>query len=58
MKGNFWRRIFRKGYGGGHGGTAAHYNGTMAKTDAKTNRAKLKKFLDSIDGTQDQEYGS
>ena len=44
MKGNFWRKIFRKGYD-----TKDHrYNGWMAKTDAKTTRSKLKRFLNKI----------
>lgn len=44
MKGNFWRKTFRKGYD-----TKDHrYNGWMAKTDAHTSRSKLKRFLDKI----------
>lgn len=45
MKGNFWRKIFRKGYDT----KDARYNGYYAKTDAKTSRSKLKRFLYKID---------
>ena len=48
MKGNFWRKIFRKGYNSHGGGHAARYNGKMAKTDVKTSRARLKRFLDKL----------
>lgn len=47
MKGNFWRKIFRKGYNA-QGYHSAQYNGTMAKTDWHTNRSKLKRYLDMI----------
>ena len=43
MKGNFWRKIFHKPYG-----KDWRYNGWMAKTDARTSRTKLKRFLDKI----------
>ena len=46
MKGNFWRKIFRKGYNAEYPhGNAARSNGNLAKTDAKTTRSKLKRFL-------------
>lgn len=48
MKGNFWKKAFRKGYDAQGGGFAARYNGKMAKTDFKTTRAKLKRFLDNL----------
>ena len=41
MKGNFWHKIFRKGYDS----KDYRYNGNMAKTDAHTSRTKLKNFL-------------
>ena len=41
MKGNFWHKIFRKGYNS----KDHRYNGNMAKTDAHTSRTKLKNFL-------------
>lgn len=46
MKGNFWKKIFRSGYNVHGGGHAARYNGKMAKTDSKTTRTRLNKFLD------------
>lgn len=49
MKGNFWRKIFRKGYNANYPhGDAARSNGNLAKTDAKTTRSKLKRFLDKV----------
>lgn len=48
MKGNFWKKIFRTGYNIHGGGYAARYNGKMAKTDTKTTRARLKRFLDGL----------
>ena len=49
MKGNYWRKLFRKGYNANYPhGNAAKYNGKLAKTDANTTRSKLKKFLDKI----------
>ncbi len=53
MKGNFWRKIFRHGYGVDHGISASHYNGNMAKTDANTSRAKLKRFLNNLSKSQE-----
>lgn len=41
MKGNLWRKIFRKGYDT----KDARYNGHCAKTDANTSRTKLKRFF-------------
>ena len=50
QKGNQWRRLFRKGYNANYPkGMAAKYNGTMAKTDAHTNKQKLKRYLDNVD---------
>lgn len=49
MKGNFWHKIFRKGYNTEYPhGDAARSNGWLAKTDAKTTRSKLKRFLDIV----------
>ena len=48
MKGGFWKKITRKGYNMSGGGFASHYNGKMAKTDCKTTRAKIKRYLDKI----------
>ena len=49
MKGNFWHKIFRKGYNANYPkGDAARSNGNLAKTDAKTTRSKLKRFLDKL----------
>lgn len=45
MKTNFWKRFFRCGYNFSGGGYAAHYNGKMAKTDAKTTRTKFKRLF-------------
>ena len=45
MKGNFWRKIFRKGYNT----KDARYNGYCAKTDANTSRSKLKRFFQRND---------
>ena len=45
MKGNFWRKIFRKGYDT----KDARYNGYCAKTDANTSRSKLKRFFHKSD---------
>ena len=52
MKGNFWSKIFRKGYcfEGYH---SKEYNGKMAKTDAKTIRTKLNNFLNRIKNEQE-----
>lgn len=49
MKGNFWRKIFRKGQleGFPHS-AAARYNGNMNKRDVSSTRTKLKRFLDKI----------
>ena len=49
LKGNFWHKIFRKGYCADFPkGAAAKANGWGAKTDAKTMRTKLKRFLDKL----------
>ena len=49
MKGNFWHKIFRKGGGNVYPhGKAAKYEGHLAKTDARTTRTKLKRFLDKL----------
>lgn len=45
MKGNFWRKIFRKGYDT----KDSRYNGWMAKTDAHTSRTKLKQYLNKLE---------
>lgn len=45
MKGNLWRKIFRKGYDT----KDARYNGHCAKTDANTSRTKLKRFFSRIE---------
>ena len=45
---NFWHKTLRCGYGA-KGFGAAQYNGKMAKTDRKTTRIKLKRFLNKID---------
>lgn len=37
MKGNFWRKIFRKGYDS----KDYRYNGNMAKTDAHTSSGEV-----------------
>ena len=56
FKGNLWRRLFRNGYNASNPkGTAAKYNGTMAKTDAHTNKSKLRKFLNMIEPMEDNE---
>jgi hypothetical protein len=56
MKGNFWHKIFRKGYNVDYPhGDAAKYNGNMAKTDAKTTRSKLKRFLDKVYKVEEQQ---
>ena len=47
MKGNFWRKIFRKGYNG-HGYHSAQLNGTMSKQDATASRARMNKLMDKI----------
>ena len=47
MKGNFWRKIFRKGYNG-HGYHSAQFNGTMSKQDATASRARMNKLMDKI----------
>ena len=53
MKGNFWHKIFRKGYCADYPkGDAAKANGWGAKTDAKTTRTKLKRFLDKLSEEQ------
>ena len=44
MKGNFWHKIFRKGYNS----QDYRYNGHNAKTDAKSTRTKLNRFLDKL----------
>lgn len=51
MKGNFWHKIFRKGYDT----KDSRYNGWMAKTDAKTTRSKLKRFLDKMFKEEEQQ---
>ena len=49
MKGNFWHKIFRKGYNANYPkGDAARSNGWLAKTDARTTRSKLKRFLNKL----------
>ena len=49
MKGNFWRKIFRKGYNANYPkGDAAKSNGWLAKTDARATRSKLKRFLNKL----------
>ena len=49
MKGNFWHKIFRKGYNTNYPkGDAAKSNGKLAKTDARTTRSKLKRFLNKL----------
>ena len=56
MKGNFWHKLFRKGYNANYPkGDAAKANGWMAKTDAKATRSKLKRFLDKIFQMEEQE---
>ena len=47
MKGNFWRKIFRKGYNA-HGYHSAQYNGKMAKTDGNTSRTRLNRLMDKF----------
>lgn len=47
MKGNFWRKIFRKGYNA-HGYHSAQYNGTMSKQDARSSRARTNRLMDEI----------
>ena len=55
MKGNFWHKIFRKGYNADYPhGNAAKCNGRLAKTDAKTTRSKLKRFLDKVFKVEEQ----
>lgn len=49
MKGNFWRKIFRKGYDT----KDAVRNGYLAKTDAGTSRSKLKRFLKKMEDGED-----
>jgi len=44
MKGNWWHKLFRKGYDSHD----AQYNGHIAKTDAKSTRTKLKNYLKRI----------
>lgn len=51
MKGNFWRKIFRKGYNS----KDSRYNGWMAKTDAHTSRTKLKNFLRKMFQMEEQQ---
>lgn len=49
MKGNFWHKIFRKGYNANYPkGDAAKSNGKLAKTDVRTTRSKLKRFLNKL----------
>ena len=45
MKGNIWRKIFRKGYDT----KDARLNGWCAKTEANTTRSRLKRFLSKIE---------
>ena len=45
MKGNFWRKIFRKGYNG-HGYHSAQLNGTMSKQDA--NNANVNEIEEAL----------
>ena len=47
MKGNFWRKIFRKGYNA-HGYHSAQYNGTMSKQDARSSRVRINRLMDEI----------
>ena len=47
MKGNFWRKLFRKGYNG-HGYHSAQLNGTWSKQDASASRTRLNKLMDKI----------
>ena len=50
LKGNFWHKIFRKGYNANYPkGYAAKSNGWLAKTDARTSRTKLKQYLNKLD---------
>ena len=49
MKGNFWKRIFRKGYDT----KDARFNGHCAKTDANTTRSKMNRFLDKLLASQE-----
>ena len=47
MKSNVWRKIFRKGYNVNYPrGSAAKLNGKGAKTDVKSTRTRLNRFLD------------
>ena len=47
IKGNFWRKIFRRGYNASGKGSA-QYNGVMAKTDSNSSRAKLDRYLKTV----------
>lgn len=56
MKGNFWHKIFRKGYNANYPkGDAARSNGWLAKTDAHTTRTKLNNFLRRIFQIEEQQ---
>jgi hypothetical protein len=67
LKGNFWRKWFRKGYDISgydkyighiheHEVSGAKMAGTLSKTDAGYNRAKLNKHLDEIEREELNEY--